>query len=91
MLMHFTKQNLMSLSFCHVLRNRIIMIVNLRCEKCRTVYDFEVGKVSEDSNWNLVFENTTICPNCGVKNKDLLTETGQSQMTAWSFDQQSTK
>ncbi len=67
------------------------MIVNLRCEKCRTVYDFEVGKVSEDSNWNLVFENTTICPNCGVKNKDLLTETGQSQMTAWSFDQQSTK
>jgi len=67
------------------------MIVNLRCEKCRNVYDFEVGKVREDANWNLVFEHTTVCPNCGAKDKDLLTEKGQSQMTVWSFEQNNLK
>jgi len=61
------------------------MIINLRCKKCRTIYDFEVGELSEDSNWNLVFENTSICPNCGAIDEDLLTEKGQSQVTTWSF------
>ena len=67
------------------------MIVNLRCEKCRTVYDFEVGKVSENYRGDLKFENTSICPHCGVKDKDLLSEIGQSQMTVWFFEQQNLK
>ena len=59
------------------------MIVNLKCEDCKTVYNFEVGDVSMDNFGNLVFENKTICPNCKVEDKDLLTELGQSQMTEW--------
>jgi rubredoxin len=62
------------------------MIVNLKCEKCRFIYNFEVGKVSNDKNYNLVFENQTICPKCGAKGKDLLSELGQSQMTQWDLN-----
>jgi len=32
---------------------------------------------------SLVFENTPICPKCNAKDKELLTELGQSQMTDW--------
>lgn len=59
------------------------MILNLKCEKCKTVYNFEVGKLSMNNIGTLVFENKSICPNCGVIDKDLLTEIGQSQATAW--------
>ena len=34
------------------------MILNLKCEKCRTVYNFEVGKLSMNKIGTLVFENT---------------------------------
>jgi len=59
------------------------MIVNLKCGVCKHIYDFEVGKPSMDDNLTLVFENKPLCPKCGAKNKELLTELGQSQMTEW--------
>lgn len=59
------------------------MIVNLRCGNCKHVYNFDVGEPDTDKNENLVFENTPICPKCQAKGKELLTELGQSQMTAW--------
>jgi len=62
------------------------MIVNLRCGKCRFIYNFEVGQISYDKNYSLVFENETICPKCGAKGEDLLSELGQSQMTEWDLN-----
>jgi hypothetical protein len=62
------------------------MIVNLKCGKCKFIYNFDVGKVSYNKNYSLVFENQTICPNCGAKGVDLLSELGQSQMTAWDLE-----
>jgi rubredoxin len=62
------------------------MLVNLKCKKCKIVYDFEVGRIATDKNYRLVFENDTICPNCGAKNEDLLTEFGQTQMTIWHMN-----
>jgi rubredoxin len=59
------------------------MIVNLKCGSCQHVYNYEVGKPSMDKNYTLVFENIPVCPKCGAKDKELLTELGQSQMTAW--------
>jgi len=59
------------------------MLVNLKCANCKHVYDFEVGKPSLDKNYKLVFEIKSVCPKCKVVDKDLLTERGQSQMTAW--------
>lgn len=59
------------------------MIVNLKCGECQHVYDYQVGEPSMDKNYTLVFENKSICPKCGAKDKDLLTELGQSQMTDW--------
>jgi rubredoxin len=63
------------------------MVVNLKCRKCKAIYDFEVGNVSMDDKSNLVFENITICPKCGAKGEDLLSEKGQGQMTNWFFSQ----
>jgi len=59
------------------------MIVNLKCSQCGTIYDFEVGEITTDEKMSLVFENKSVCPNCGTVDKDLLTELGQSQMTEW--------
>lgn len=59
------------------------MIVNLKCGSCNSVYNFDVGEPDLDKNDILVFENVPICPVCKVRGKDLLTELGQSQMTAW--------
>lgn len=59
------------------------MIVNLKCEICKYVYDYEVGEPSMDKNRKLVFENKPVCPKCKAIDKELLTELGQSQMTAW--------
>ena len=59
------------------------MIVNLKCGKCNHIYDYEVGEPSMDDNYKLVFENKPVCPKCKAIDKELLTEFGQSQMTAW--------
>lgn len=61
------------------------MKVNLNCELCRTNYNFEVGEPSMNDNMDIIFEHKSICPKCGAKDKDLLSELGQSQMTAWYF------
>jgi rubredoxin len=60
------------------------MIVNLKCGNCKHIYNFEVGEPSI-KNGKLVFEIKSVCPKCKVVDKDLLTERGQSQMTAWHF------
>ena len=59
------------------------MIVNLKCGPCQHIYNYEVGSPSLDKNYNLVFENIPVCPKCGAKGKELLTELGQSQITVW--------
>ncbi|GEM_PF-2663545 len=59
------------------------MVVNLNCGTCKINYDFEVGDPSIDENMRLVFEHKPKCPNCGVIDKELLSEIGQSQMTEW--------
>lgn len=59
------------------------MIVNLKCRKCGKIYNFDVGDPSIDNRYKLVFANKPICPKCKVKDKELLTELGQSQMTSW--------
>ena len=59
------------------------MEVNLNCGVCRTNYDYEIGEPSMDDNMRLVFEHEPVCPKCGAKGKELLSELGQSQMTEW--------
>lgn len=59
------------------------MIVNLKCGVCKHIYNFDVGTPGMDKNDKLVFEKIPICPKCKAKDKELLTEMGQSQMTAW--------
>lgn len=61
------------------------MKVNLKCSECKIHYDFEVGEVTTDDEMNLIFEHKSVCPKCGAKDKDLLSEIGQSQMTAFFF------
>jgi rubredoxin len=62
------------------------MIVNLKCEECRFIYDAEVGEPRmDDDSGSLLWEHPIICPNCKALDKDLLTEIGQSQMTEWFF------
>ena len=59
------------------------MVVNLKCGKCGHIYDFDVGEPSMDDRYKLVFTKKPICPKCKAVDKELLTELGQSQMTAW--------
>jgi len=59
------------------------MEVNLNCGICKTNYNFEVGEPSTDEKMSLVFELKPVCPKCGAKDKELLSEMGQSQMTEW--------
>lgn len=59
------------------------MIVNLKCGKCKSIYDYEVGQPSMDKKYKLVFANKPVCPKCKAIDKELLTELGQGQMTAW--------
>jgi rubredoxin len=59
------------------------MVVNLKCGLCKFIYDFEIGEPKINNSGKLVFEHKSICPKCKAKDKDLLTELGQSQMTAW--------
>jgi len=59
------------------------MNINLKCGECKHIYDFDVGEPSLDKNYRLVFENIPECPKCKARDKELLTEKGQGQMTAW--------
>jgi len=62
------------------------MEVNLKCRICKTIYDFEVGNITTDEEMSLVFEKETICPKCGARGEELLSELGQSQMTELFFN-----
>lgn len=62
------------------------MKINLKCGECKYIYDYEVGKVGTDDNMSLVFEHKVKCPKCGVEDKELLSETGQGQMTEWHLN-----
>jgi rubredoxin len=59
------------------------MEVNLNCGICKYNYSFEIGTPSLDEEMTLVFEHIPVCPKCGAKGKELLSELGQSQMTEW--------
>ena len=59
------------------------MKVNFKCGKCKHIYDYDVGEPGMDKNYKLVFENKPVCPKCKAIDKELLTELGQGQMTAW--------
>lgn len=62
------------------------MIVNLKCEICKFIYDAEVGEPRmDDEDGSLKWEKPVICPNCKAVDRDLLTEKGQGQMTHWFF------
>ena len=63
------------------------MEVNLKCGECKTHYNFDVGEITTDNDMNLIFEHKSVCPKCGAKDKDLLSEIGQSQMTAFFFSE----
>ena len=65
------------------------MKVNLKCGKCKKNYDYEVGEPNlNKKTLMLEFEHIPICPHCGVKGEELLSELGQSQMTEWFFEKQ---
>ena len=59
------------------------MEVNLNCDNCKTNYNYEIGEPSTGENMQLIFEYKPKCPKCGVLEKELLSELGQSQMTEW--------
>jgi rubredoxin len=59
------------------------MEVNLNCGICKYNYNFVVGEPDIDDNDTLVFEHIPVCPRCGAKGKERLSELGQSQMTRW--------
>jgi len=57
-----------------------LAILNLKCKKCGTTFDFNVGKITFGNK--LSFENSVFCIKCGlVEIDDLeLTELGQTQV-----------
>jgi len=60
------------------------MVINFECQKCRTLFDCDIGTVTFSENSDQPdFEKEIICPKCGSFSMDevLLTEIGQSQLT----------
>lgn len=60
-------------------------VINIRCRKCNSIFDSDVGKITFPKNGERpIFKNKLICPKCGVISIDrvLLTEAGQTQLTA---------
>ena len=65
------------------------MIINFDCKKCRQEFDCDVGKIAVDKKaMRPIFEKDIIFPRCGKRSMDevLLTELGQSQMTAATWN-----
>jgi len=59
-------------------------IINIRCRKCSSIFDSNVGKITFPKDGQRpIFENDIVCPKCGVISIDkiFLTETGQTQLT----------
>ena len=61
------------------------MIVNFKCGSCNHVYNFEIGTPVLDKSFKLAFEINPVCPGCGARDKELLTEMGQSILTMWQM------
>lgn len=59
--------------------------INFKCKKCKTEFDFEVGKIT--FGYKLSFEKEIICPICGKRdiNSLELTEYGQTQVSELYF------
>jgi hypothetical protein len=60
------------------------MEINFECQKCRTLFDCEIGTVTFPENSDKPdFEKEIICRKCGrlSMGEVLLTEKGQSQLT----------
>jgi ribosomal protein L44E len=58
--------------------------INFECQKCKNIFDCEVGRVSIDEiTMRPVFEKKLVCPRCGelTMNGVDRTETGQGQLT----------
>ena len=65
------------------------MEINFKCKKCGQIFDCEVGTVSiSEKSMRPVFEKKIVCLTCGELTIDdvLLTELGQSQLTAATMD-----
>ncbi len=59
------------------------MVVNFNCGKCGYNYNYEVVEPRMDEEGYLEFKNHPMCPKCGIRGEELLSELGQSQMTDW--------
>ena len=60
------------------------MEINFECQKCKTIFDCDVGQVSIDEKaLRPRFEKRLVCPKCGeLTMEDVhLTELGQGQLT----------
>ena len=60
------------------------MVINFECQKCRTLFDCDIGTVTFPENSDKPdFEKEIICPKCGSLSMDevLLTEIGPSQLS----------
>lgn len=69
-------------------------VINFQCQKCKKVFDFDVGEI----NFELVderpqFKNTIRCDRCGELTLDevWLTEIGQTQLTALQLEDEERK
>jgi len=65
------------------------MQISFECKKCRKEFVCEMGKIgTNEQTMRPDFEKPIICPRCGNRTMDevLLTELGQSQMTAATMD-----
>lgn len=61
------------------------MQINFECQKCKVIFDSDVGSVSlNEKTFRPDFANIIKCPNCGERTIDevFLTELGQSQLTS---------
>ncbi len=60
--------------------------LNFECKKCRKIFDSNVGTITfpTEPGQRPKFENSIVCPSCGVLTIEdvLLTELGQTQLTA---------
>lgn len=65
------------------------MKINFECQKCKRIFDCEVGKITiDEDSLRPIFENKIICPSCGERTIDevFLTEIGQGQLTHATLD-----
>lgn len=65
------------------------MEINFECQKCKMIFDCDVGQVSIDEKaMRPRFEKKLVCPKCGELTMDdvHLTELGQGQLTEATMD-----